>query len=164
MPTIFVYGAVMTHTHSLAHGEAAYIEDHAVRFVVSGVPILEPAFAALEHSPGERAWGVVADWPDRVWAPVRMRETPYVERPVRTVTKSGAVREAIALFLKRARASSEQSPSARYASLLLQGAQKFEFPEDVIARYRRAVEQGPQLTYGIAKLFGRRRRAKGWFG
>lgn len=164
MPTIFVYGAVMTHTHSLAHGEAAYVEDHAIRFVLSGIPILEPAFAAIEAASGERAWGVVADWPEQVWAPVRRRERPYVERPVRTITKSGVVREATALFLNRAPGGEEGAPSARYASLLLQGAQEFGFPDEVIARYRRALERGPQLTYGVAKLFGRRRRAKGWFG
>jgi hypothetical protein len=164
VPTIFVYGAVMTHTHSLAHGEAAYVEDHAIRFVLSGIPVLEPAFAAIQVAAGERAWGVVADWPEHVWAPVRRRERPYVEAPVRAITKSGAVREALALFLERAPDRGERAPSARYASLLLQGAQKFEFPAEVIARYRRAVEEGPQLTYAIAKLFGRRRRAKGWFG
>ena len=83
---------------------------------------------------------------------------------MRAITKSGAVREAVALFLNRAPGGEEGAPSARYASLLLQGAQKFEFPEEVIARYRRALDQGPQFTYGVAKLFGRRRRAKGWFG
>jgi hypothetical protein len=164
VPTVFVYGAVMTHTHSLAHGEAAYVEDHAIRFVLSGIPILEPAFAAIEASAGERAWGVVADWPESVWAPVRRRERPYVERPVRTITKTGAVRDAVALFLNRAPGGEEGTPSARYASLLLQGAQRFEFPNDVVARYRRILESGPRFTYGVAKLFGRRRRAKGWFG
>ena len=55
MPLIFVYGAVLSHAHVRAHGVAAYADDHAIRFVVSGVPWLEPAFAAIEPAPGKRA-------------------------------------------------------------------------------------------------------------
>lgn len=161
MPLVFVYGAVMTHAHVLAHGEAAFAEDHAIRFVVGGVPWIEPAFAALEPAPGERAWGVVAAWPDAAWAKVRRRERPYEERRVCVTSGSGAgsseTREAIALFLTGRRRRDEGAPSARYASLLARGAERFGFPADVIDRYRRLEAEGPRLTLSLVRWLGARR-------
>jgi hypothetical protein len=167
MPLIFVYGAVMTHAHVLAHGEAAFAEDHAIRFVVCGVPWIEPAFAALEPAPGERAWGVLAAWPDAAWAKVRRRERPYEERRVRVTTASGRApdetretREAIALFLTGRRRRDEGAPSARYASLLARGAARFGFPAEVIDRYRRLEAEGSQLTLSLVRWLGARREER----
>lgn len=160
----------MTHAHVLAHGEAAFAEDHAIRFVVAGVPWLEPAFAALEPARGERAWGVVADWPDALWAKVRRRERPYEERRVRVITAGGdptrATREAreaqdaSALFLTGRRRSDEGTPSARYASLLARGAERFGFPAEVIERYRRLEAEGPRLTLSVVRWLGARREER----
>ncbi len=157
MPLIFVYGAVMSHPHARACGEAAVAEDHAIRFVVAGVPWLEPAFAAIEPARGERAWGVVAEWPEALWSPVRRRERPYVERPVRVTTARGEAREAHALFLVGRRRREEGAPSARYASLLARGAAHFAFPAEVVARYRRLEAEGPQLTLQLVRWLGARR-------
>lgn len=161
MPLIFVYGAVMSHAHVLAHGEAAFAEDHAIRFVVSGVPWLEPAFAAIEPARGERAWGVLAEWSEADWAKVLRRERPYVERPLRVITtRSGGAREARALFLVGRRRGGEGAPSARYASLLARGAERFEFPAEVIERYRRLEAEGPQLTLALLRWLGVRREQR----
>jgi hypothetical protein len=160
VPLIFVYGAVMTHAHALAHGEAGFAEDHAIRFVVAGVPWLEPAFAAIEPARGERAWGVLAEWPEAAWAKVRRRERPYVERPVRVITAGREAREASALFLVGRRRREEGAPSARYASLLARGAERFGFPAEVIARYRRLEADGPQLTLAVLRWLGVRREER----
>lgn len=154
MPTLFVYGALMTHPYVLANGEAAYVDDHAVRFVVPGIPFLEPAMAALEPLPGARAWGVVADWTDEAWQRARSHEWGYDERPVNAITLHGNARTAAALFMKRT-LKNERMPSARYATLLLRGAEHHRFPDDVVARYRDLVKTGPGLTLAMRNLFRR---------
>lgn len=156
MPTVFVYGALMTHPEALARGEAAFVRDHAVRFTLRGLPFFEPAFAALEPEQGARAWGVVCEWSERAWASALRRERPYVARSVTVETKRGAKLDALALFVARFRnTAGEAAPSARYAALLLRGAEHHGFPEDVVARYRSLVERGPAWTRRLATLLGR---------
>jgi hypothetical protein len=155
MPTIFVYGARMLHPWVCAHGVAACVDDHAIRFVVRGVPALEPAFAALTPEPGARAWGVVAEWPEAIWSPIRRLERPYEERPVVAIRRDGARVDAQALFLARAPRSAEGRPSARYADLLLRAAERFGFPEETVARYRALRDGGPRLTLAAAESLAR---------
>ncbi len=152
MPRAFVYGALMTHPHALARGEPAWVDDHAVRFTVRGLPLLEPAFAALEPAPGARAWGVAVEWSDRQWARICRREWPYDVREVIARTKRGAERPCLAFFIGGAFRIRERTPSARYARLLLDGAEHHALPAEVVQRYRELVEKGARWSVRLREL------------
>jgi len=151
MPRVFVYGALMTHPYVLANGERASVPEHAVRFTARGAFVLEPAFAALEEAPGQTAWGVLTEFPPRLWQKIRKRELGYLERIVVAHTNDSRI-ESIALFSRDSFRIAERSPSARYAGLLLRGARAHELPEEVIERYRALHEAGSRWTLRIPLL------------
>jgi hypothetical protein len=157
VPLAFVYGALMTHPHVLAHGEAGWVEDHDVRFVYRGVPLIEPSFAALEPATGEKAWGVIAEWSDEQWQRVCRRERGYDVRRVLARNKRGEERECVAFFASSLTRAAERPPSARYARLLLRGAEHHALPTEVVAKYRTLVERGARWSTRLADLLGRRR-------
>lgn len=155
MPSFFVYGALMLHPRALASGVAACVDEHAIRFVVRGLPLLEPAFAALEAEAGARAWGVIAEFSDVEWATVRRRERPYLERPVVARTLAGVQVAARALFPSRRPGRAEGAPSARYADLLLRGAERFALPAEIVERYRALRDGGPRATLALVDALAR---------
>jgi hypothetical protein len=155
VPLAFVYGALMSHPHVLAHGEPAWVDDHAVRFVYRGLPLIEPAFAALDPLPGARAWGVMASFGDTQWIRVRRRERGYDVREVIARTRRGEERPCLAFFVSPLLRSKERTPSARYARLLLRGAEHHALPSEVITRYRDLVVRGAQWTIRLSELLGR---------
>lgn len=136
MVLAFVFGALMVHRRALERGEAACVRDHAVRFVVGGVR-REPSFASLVEAPGEEAWGVVVPFTPLDWIWVRMKEFGYRARPVVATTKAGREVACRALFVLPFLAAPERPPSARYARLLLRGAEHHGLPGAVVERYRR---------------------------
>jgi len=136
VPRAFVYGALMAHPHVLGHGEAAWVDDHAVRFSMRGMPLFEPSFAALEPSVGARAWGALVEWSDAQWSRILLRELGYDTREVIARTKRGREISCLAFFASPRLRAKERTPSARYARLLLQGAEHHALPGDVIDRYR----------------------------
>jgi len=155
VPLAFLYGALMTHPHVLAHGEAGWVDDHEVRFVYRGLPILEPSFAALEPMHGGRAWGVIAEWSDADWRRVCRRERGYEVREVIARTKRGHERPCVAFFASPRVRAAERPPSARYARLLLRGAEHHALPAEVCARYRTLVERGARWSMRLTDLLGR---------
>lgn len=132
----FVFGALMVHRRALEQGEAASVRDHAVRFVVGGVR-REPSFASLVEAPGEEAWGVVVPFTPLDWLVVRVKEFGYRTRPVVARTRAGREIPCRALFVFPFLRVEERPPSARYARLLLRGAEHHGLPEHVVERYRR---------------------------
>jgi len=156
VPLAFVYGALMTHPHVLAHGEAGWVDDHDVRFVYRGLPLIEPAFAALEPAHGARAWGVITEWSDAQWRRVCRRERGYDVRAViaRSRARRGEDKPCVAFFASSRMRGAERLPSARYARLLLRGAEHHALPAEVIARYRTLVERGARWSMRLADLLG----------
>jgi hypothetical protein len=152
VPRSFVYGALMTHPHVLAHGEPAWVDDHAIRFVRRGFPLLEPAFAALEPVIGGRAWGVFVEWSDAQWARVRRREFGYDAREVIAHNRRGEQKSCLALFAGNGFRARERTPSARYARLLLKGAEHHALPAEVVERYRTLVLQGASWAVRLKEL------------
>lgn len=152
VPRAFVYGALMTHPHALAYGEPAWVDDHAVRFVARGLPLIEPAFAALDSVAGSRAWGVSVEWTDRQWANICRREWPYDTREVLARTKRGEERSCLAFFIGGGFRIRERTPSARYARLLLKGAEHHALPAEVITRYRELAERGARWSIRLREL------------
>ncbi len=155
MPRVFVYGALMTHPRILERGERACVRDHAVRFTARGPRFLEPAFAALEPSPGEIAWGVAAALDEEGWRRMRKRELSYLEGCVMAETSREHV-ECIALFIRPRMRCPERSPSARYASLLPRGAEQHGLPHEVIERYKTLAETGSRFTLMLPRGILRR--------
>ncbi|MBI2393454.1 MAG: gamma-glutamylcyclotransferase [Deltaproteobacteria bacterium] len=153
MPRAFVYGALMAHPHVLATGEAASVDDHEVRFVYRGLPLLEPSFAALEPSPGGRAWGVLVEWSDEAWARVCRRERGYDTRKVVARSRRSAEVECLAFVVTPWLRTRERTPSARYARLLLRGAEHHALPAEVIERYRALAERGARWSTRLSELF-----------
>lgn len=155
MPTVFVYGSLMLHPEALATGRSACLEDHAVRFTVPGFPPLEPAFANLEPAPGERAWGVVAEWSESAWRRARRAERPYDVRTIAVRVGGDEPRAALAFFLVAAPLAREKVPSGRYARKLWRGAEHHGLPDDVVARYRALAERGSPWTRRLEDLLRR---------
>ncbi len=155
MPLAFVYGALMTHPHVLATGEPGWVDDHDVRFVYRGLPLIEPSFAALEPAHGSKAWGVITEWSDAQWLRVCRRERGYDVRDVLARNRRGEERPCVAFFASRRVRAVERPPSARYARLLLRGAEHHAFPADIVAKYRTLVERGGRWSLRLADLFNR---------
>lgn len=154
MPNVFVYGALMTHPVALRSGVGASVADHAVRFLTLGLPFLEPAFALLVPAPGETAFGAIVPFDDATWRLERAAEATYTTAGVRATTLAGDPVEAIALVAGFRTRRIERAPSARYASLLLAGAEHHGLPADVIARYQALRASGPSLTLRLARMLG----------
>lgn len=155
MPLAFVYGALMTHPHVLAHGEPGWVDHHDVRFVYRGLPVIEPSFAALEPVHGARAWGVITEWSDAQWRRVCRRERGYDVREVIARTKRGEEKPCVAFFASSRVRAPERPPSARYARLLLRGAEHHALPAEVIDRYRTLVERGARWSMRFSDLLRR---------
>jgi hypothetical protein len=156
VPLAFVYGALMTHPHVLANGEAGWVDDHDVRFVYRGVPLIEPSFAALEPMHGAKAWGVITEWTDVQWQRVCRRERGYDVRDVIARNKRGEERPCAAFFVSKRVRAAERPPSARYARLLLRGAEHHALPAEVVARYQSLVEHGARWSMRFSDLLGRK--------
>jgi hypothetical protein len=152
----FVYGALMVHPHVLAQGVRASVPEHAVRFTARGMRFLEPSFAALEEAPGETAWGVLVELADDAWRRIRRRELAYLERTVMAQTAGEEPVESIALFNRRGFRCAERPPSARYAGLLLRGAERHALPSEVVERYRKLAETGTRWSLLVPRAFLRR--------
>lgn len=142
----------MTHPFVLSRGEPAWVEDHAVRFTARGLPLLEPAFAALEPVAGARAWGVAVDWTDADWARICRREWPYDLREVIATNRRGEEHTCVAFFIGGRFRIRERTPSARYAKLLLNGAEHHALPSEVIMRYRELVEKGARWSVRLREI------------
>jgi hypothetical protein len=142
----------MTHPHALACGVPAWVEDHAVRFTMRGLPLVEPVFAALEPVVGARAWGVAVEWSDAQWARICRREWPYEIREVVACDRRGEEHACVAFFSGGRFRVRERTPSARYARLLLSGAEHHALPADVVARYRELVEKGARWSVRLREL------------
>ncbi|PRP90335.1 hypothetical protein ENSA5_65320 [Enhygromyxa salina] len=164
MPRVFVYGAQMAHPESVGAAWPARIADHAVRFVVRGVPLFEPAFAGLEPAPGETALGVIIDFSDETWAKLVRFERGYevVELDAELldpdhaaeIHSRGATVTCFAFRLDpRQRTATPRRPSARYARKLAAGARAHGLPPELIARYERAVSEGGRASLALAWLF-----------
>ena len=156
MPRVFVYGALMIRPDVLAHGERASVADHAVRFTMGGVRVLEPSFAALEDAPGETAWGVVVDFDEARWRRLRRQELTYVERAVTAKTSREDRVPCIALFAHKIFRRAERPPSARYAGMLLAGAEHHRLPSEVVERYRALAENGTRWSLRLQRALSRR--------
>lgn len=152
MPRTFVYGALMSHPHALSHGQPAWVDDHAVRFTARGLPLVEPVFAALEPAIGARAWGVSVEWSDAQWARICRREWPYDIREVIAKTRRGQEQPCLAFFIGDRFRVRERTPSARYARMLLKGAEHHALPADVVERYRALVVQGASWVVRLREL------------
>jgi hypothetical protein len=155
VPLAFVYGALMAHPHVLANGEVGWVDDHDVRFSYRGLPFIEPSFAALEPAHGAKAWGVITEWSDEQWRRVCRRERGYDVREVIARNRRGQERPCVAFFASKRFRSEERPPSARYARLLLRGAEHHALPAEVVARYRTLVERGARWSMRLADLLGR---------
>jgi hypothetical protein len=149
--TVFVYGALMDTKHARQNGRRAAVPDHAVKFVLRGLPLLEPRFLGLIEAPGEVAHGVVFDIEPEAWDSMTRHERGYVCRTVTARADDDDV-EATAFLLAPGRASSEGVPSARYATRLLRGAELHGLPPDVVETYRTFARTGPRLTTWLRVL------------
>lgn len=161
MPKVFVYGAQMAHPDSVGAAWPGRVRDHAVRFVAPGLPLFEPAFAAIEAAPGALAHGVIVDFDDATWASLIALERSYEPREleVELLTPEDAAElgastlRCPAFFLARPGLSRERQPSARYARKLAAGARAHGLPPEVVTRYEHAAAHGSRLTLTLAWLF-----------
>lgn len=111
--------------------QAAVLDGYALRFVQRGLPFVEPAFASLVASAGERTHGVL-----HTLTVADMRRLDAIERsydriPVVVITSRGEI-AATAYRARRPRAT-EGIPSRRYLGLLIDGAREHGLPESFIA-------------------------------
>lgn len=148
----FVYGSLMTDETALKSGKAAFVRDHAVRFTHVGLPPVEPSFANIEWSPGDVAWGVIVDFDDGTWKEIQKRELSYSVIKVMAETPGGEACECETFTLKGILRGRERPPSARYAKMLLDGARRHNFPQDVVERYEKYYRNGNRATLKMGPL------------
>ncbi len=122
---VFVYGALMSGGPKMVEGQAAWVQDHAVRFVARGVPLLEPAFAALVPEQGQTAQGVLWHVDEATRAKMRAQEDGYREERLLVETAAGSVFAHAFILTQEERLQRERLPSARYLRLLADGARQF---------------------------------------
>lgn len=153
MPTVFVYGALMARPLVLDKGRLGVVRGFAARFVAPGLPLFEPRFLALVEAPGEQTPGVVFDIDDAAWARMSRHEFSYERRTV-TAQVDGEELEALALVLSPDRAGPPGRPSARYARILVHGAEAHGLPDDLVAHYRSLAETGSKASLALVPLRG----------
>ncbi|MFT7518297.1 MAG: gamma-glutamylcyclotransferase (GGCT)/AIG2-like uncharacterized protein YtfP [Kiritimatiellia bacterium] len=146
---IFVYGALMDGDHE---GRAAFVKDHAVRFVAPGVPILEPGFAALVAAPGQEAHGAVLTVDGPTWNKMLDIEDGY-ERIAVIAQVDGEDVPCQALMFPGATSSSpEFRPSARYMGRLVAGALRHGLPTDAVQQLRQRQTAGSKISANLVWL------------
>ena len=146
MPYVFVYGALMLHKTALKSGVAAHVNDHAICFNHIGINRLEPSFANIEESEGDRAWGVLVDFSEEDWLGIRRRELSYKVIDVTTITLDNKKYLCKTLTLMDRFRSVENPPSARYGKILLEGAKYHNLPDIVLERYESYYKNGHKAT------------------
>ena len=151
MPQVFCYGALMAQPHVLEHGRHAVLPGYSARFVLRGIPFVEPRFLALVEDADAEAHGVLFSIDDAGWEEMSRHEMTYERRLVRVQAGDEEV-EAIALVAPRWVLRTERPPSARYARLLVVGGQAHGLPDELVARWRGYAETGPKLSIHLAGL------------
>jgi gamma-glutamylcyclotransferase len=105
---------------------AARLDGYALRFVLRGLPWLEPAFASMVEAPGESMFGVLHTLTSWDMARLDSLERSYERIAITVVTDTGPV---AATAYRARRPSVERAPSRRYLRLLVEGASEHGLPE-----------------------------------
>lgn len=149
MPHFFIYGALMYSAIDNETAEAAYIPDHKIAFLINGIPILEPAFATLVPSNGEKAWGITVYYEKESWEQLTQHEVSYMEKDIIAHKKNGDTINCITFVSAKPLLPKEKAPSARYVRKLYTAAQHFQLPTAIIERYQEHTKKGNKWTLWI---------------
>lgn len=136
----FAYGAnmctrVLTERRGVKPllSEAAKLNGYRLVFQQPGIPLIEPAFATLEHSDKDEIHGVLHHIPQDQSNDIDRFEGPAYERFETMV--QGTTMGNVPAWTYRARTPvAGLKPSRRYLALLIKGAREFNLPEEYIAR------------------------------
>lgn len=135
----FAYGAnmmasVMVDRRGLRplSSEGAHLSGFRLVFDLSGLPLVEPAFASIVEASDAEMYGVLYRLTEADMRRLRRSESPAYETiEVRVAGMQSGHIVAVALRNKRPKAG--LAPSRRYVRLLCQGAREAALPEPYIA-------------------------------
>ena len=133
----FAFGANMAHRVFVERrgmaprrAVAGFLEDYALVFDHSGLPIFDEAFANLKPVAGARVWGVLYEiTPDNMETLDRLEGGGAYDHQMVTVETSGGSREQAVAYISEGRTEGLR-PSRRYRDLLVAGARERDLPPD----------------------------------
>lgn len=146
MPSVFIYGALMGSAIKQSKAEPAFVPDHKVAFLIRGIPVIEPAFAAIVPQSGAQAWGIITYYNQNDWTKLTMHEVSYAEKEIIACKPNGEQVKCITLVPTRHLLSQEKSPSARYARKLYLAAQYHQLPKATVKQYEQLMRSGNKIT------------------
>lgn len=154
----FAYGSNMNDRYftrvrgiTRTSSEMASLPDYAVKFNLSGIPILEPSFANLVPEQGSTAYGVFHRLPsgelDRI---LGSEGESYTVRLVTVYLNDGSTAMAKTLISDPS-LDSPISPSKRYLNYMYEAAETYNMPQEVVERYNPG--QGAYIPV-VSECFG----------